>query len=94
MNINRIISNPLVKIIAIVLILYFGLFSNNHDNRSLRNRFSADNIKESVDEIAQQKDAIVRNLEQAKKLERSLRLETNEDIEDLTKEPNTNNNEQ
>lgn len=69
MNFNKIISNPLFKIVGIGLILYFGLFSNKYDNRSLRNRFSSDNIKKSVDEIAKQKEFIDKKLETAKKLE-------------------------
>lgn len=87
MNINKIVGNPLVKIIAIALILYFGLLSNDYDNRSLRNRFSAQNIKESINEFAQKKELIARNLEKVNNLEGGLQLKTNEDIDDLTKEP-------
>ena len=94
MKVNKVTGNPLVKIIAIVVILYFALFSNEHDNRSLRNRFSSENIKKSFETIAKRKEFISENLEKAKKLEASQlgnnQLENNQDNQDLTIKTNEN----
>ena len=49
-KIFALIQIPLVKIIAIIAILYFGLFSNKDNPNSLRNRFSQDRIEQNIKE--------------------------------------------
>lgn len=64
---NNLVGNPLFKIIGIGFILYYALFANKHDNRSLSRRYSVDNIKESVGKAVQQKKQIEHKISQAKK---------------------------
>ncbi len=69
MNITKLLKNPLIKITATIIILYFALFSNKSDPRSLANRLSSKKIKESISDASKQKDFIAKNLQKAKELQ-------------------------
>ena len=75
MKYGDLIRNPIFKIVGIGLILYFALFANKHDNRSLRKRYSADNIKKSIGRAVEQKKDIEQKLEKAKKIRSDLHNE-------------------
>ncbi|MBL6664810.1 MAG: hypothetical protein ISQ34_03100 [Rickettsiales bacterium] len=64
---HDLVRNPIFKIVGIGCILYFALFANKHDNRSLSKRYSVDNIKESVENAAKKKRDIARKVSEAKK---------------------------
>lgn len=66
--INNIIRNPLVKTIGIVLVLYFGLFTNKEDPGSLGNRMAPKKIKENVNEAWEQGKFIATNVKKAQEL--------------------------
>lgn len=71
---HKLVKNPLFKIAGIALILYFALFSNKHDNRSLGRRYSSENIKESIGEAARKKKEIDEKINAARKLKMDLNV--------------------
>jgi hypothetical protein len=75
MDPNKILKNPLIKITGIILILYFALFYNNHDSRSLNKRLSADNIKESLELAKKQQEFISNNIKEAQEAQNKLTTE-------------------
>lgn len=88
MKIIELLKNPIIKIIGISLILYFGLFADRKNPRSLGNRLSSENIKKNFNEAKEKGKFIAVNVKSAKKI-----LEQNGDqqktaetiVEDLTK---------
>lgn len=67
MLLNEILKNPLVKICAIMAILYFALFSNKENPESLRNRLSKDKIEKNLHEMSNKSKFIITNVGAAKK---------------------------
>lgn len=66
MKYQDIISNPLIKIIAMFAILYFALFHNKYGANTMKERYSKDNIKKSVSDIVDKKRQIQKKLNDAK----------------------------
>jgi hypothetical protein len=69
MKIFDLLRNPLVKIVGILTILYFALFSNTYNPNSLGNRFSKENLKKNFDAAQEQGKFIATNLKIARDLE-------------------------
>lgn len=65
------LRRPLIKIIGLALVLYFGLFADKQNPDSLGNRLSVDNIKQSLFEAQQKSAFIFSNIDQARKLKPS-----------------------
>jgi len=76
---HDLVKNPLFKIFGVAMILYFALFSNNSDNRSMGRRYSSENIKESFSEATRKKKEIERKLSEAKKLKAQLDMQNKQD---------------
>lgn len=68
MLVNEILKNPLVKIGAIAVILYFALFSNKENPDSLRNRLSKERIEKNLHEASSKSKFIITNVGAAKKI--------------------------
>jgi len=66
MNIFQLLQNPLVKIIGIAAVLYFGLLYKNDDPESLKTRLDPNRIKSEIDEAKQKGQFILTNLNDAK----------------------------
>lgn len=64
--IHNLLKNPLIKIVGILLVLYFGLFANKENPNSLGNRVTTDKIKENISEAWQKKQFITENITAAK----------------------------
>ncbi len=67
-TIMEVLRRPLVKIIGLMLVIYFGLFSNKKDPDSLGNRLSSQNIKESFGEIHEKSNFILANIDRARQM--------------------------
>jgi hypothetical protein len=67
MLINEILKNPIVKICAVFVILYFALFSNKENPDSLRNRLSKENIEKNLHDASNKSKFIISNVGAAKK---------------------------
>ncbi len=61
----RILENSLFKIIAIVAIIYFGLFANKQSPESLGNRLSTEKIKKNLGEAQEKSKFIITNVRAA-----------------------------
>lgn len=72
---HDLVTNPIFKLVGIGAILYFALFYNKHDNRSLSRRYSAQNIKESISEASKKKKEIEQKISRAKKLQEKAKIE-------------------
>ena len=59
-------KHPLIKIIGIALILYYGLLHNKEHPDSLGNRLSTDHIKNNISDASEKSAYIITNI---KKLE-------------------------
>lgn len=67
-TIMELLRRPLIKIIGLILVVYFGLFSNKEDPDSLGNRLSSQNIKERFGEIHEKSNFIIANIDKANKM--------------------------
>ncbi len=65
MKIFEILRNPIVKVVGIAAVLYFGLFSNKDNPESLGNRLSPDQIKKNLSEVQDKGRFIVTNVQMA-----------------------------
>lgn len=65
MKIFEILRNPIVKVVGIAAVLYFGLFSNKENPESLGNRLSPDQIKKNLSEVQDKGRFIVTNVQMA-----------------------------
>lgn len=61
----KLLENPLIKIIGIVVVLYFALFANKHNPQSLGNRLSAERIKKNLGDIEEKGKFIASNVRAA-----------------------------
>jgi hypothetical protein len=66
MNLQFFLKNPLIKIIGVVAIIYFGMFYDNDHPDSLGNRLSIDNVKKNINEVQQKVSDISQTIEIAK----------------------------
>lgn len=67
-TIMKLLRQPLIKIIAVFLILYFGLLSNKKDPDGLGNRLSSQNLKQDFQEVKEKSNFIITNIQRAKDL--------------------------
>lgn len=67
MLVNEILKNPIVKICAVFVILYFALFSNKENPNSLRNRLSKENLEKNLHDASNKSKFIISNVGAAKK---------------------------
>jgi hypothetical protein len=68
MKLFNLTRHPLVKWSGILAILYFALFSNKDNPRSLGNRMSSENIEKSLREAKEKSDYIIENVKIARSL--------------------------
>lgn len=66
MKIFQLLQNPLVKIIGVATVLYFGLLYKNDDPESLKVRLDPDRLKVEIDEVKNQGQFIMTNLNDSK----------------------------
>jgi hypothetical protein len=77
MNLQFFFKNPLIKIIGVVAIIYFGMFYDNDHPDSLGNRLSIDNIKKNMNEVQQKVSDISQTIEIAKQNNQQISAERN-----------------
>ena len=82
MLINQILKNPIVKICAVIVILYFGLFSNEENPNSLRNKLSKERIEKNLHDATNKSKFIVTNVGAARKFAQE-QEEKGKEIENL-----------
>jgi len=75
MNLQFFLKNPLIKIIGVVAIIYFGMFYDNDHPDSLRNRLSIDNVKKNINEVQQKVGDISQTIEIAKQNNQQISVE-------------------
>ena len=61
--IHKILQNPIIKIVGIMIILYFALFANKQEPNSLGNRLKPEVVKKDIKEIKQKSQFILLNLQ-------------------------------
>lgn len=66
MNIFRLLQNPLVKIIGVAAVLYFGLLYKNDSPESLSKRLDPDLLKSEIGEVKEKGQFILSNLNEAR----------------------------
>ena len=64
----NILRQPLVKLFAVILILYFGLFYDKTNPDSLGNRLAPERLRKDFNEVQEKTFFIVSNLKEAKEL--------------------------
>lgn len=67
MKIFDIAKNPIIRIIALAVILYLGLFSNKESPESLGNRLSKEALENDLNEVKKKSNFIFTNVVYAKK---------------------------
>ncbi len=68
-TILNLLRNPLVKILGLCAVFYFGLLANKKDPESLGNRLSKENINRNIDEVKYRGQYIMENIKNVKKVE-------------------------
>ncbi len=68
MKLFNLTKNRLIKTAGILAILYFALFSNKDNPRSLGNRLSSENISKGLKEAKEKSDYIIENVKMAQSL--------------------------
>lgn len=63
----KLLQNPLIKTIGIVLILYLALFKDKSNPSSLGNRLSVNNIKKNINEATDKGKFIVQKIDDVEK---------------------------
>jgi hypothetical protein len=64
----KMLRNPIIKIIGISVILYYGLFANKEKPGSLGNRFSSEQIKKDFSEVSEKTVFIATNVKLAREI--------------------------
>ena len=75
MDISNLLKHPLIKIIAILTIVYFGFFKDNKHPDSLANRLNIDNVKKNLGEVKDKISDISQNIEMAKNYKNKISAE-------------------
>lgn len=73
----KLLQNPFVKIIGIVIILYYALFADKNDPESLGNRFSGVQMERNVREIKHNSYNVLNGIAEGKKQEQQLKSQSN-----------------
>lgn len=64
----KLLRNPIIKIIGISLVLYYGLFANKEKPGSLGNRFSSEQIKKDFSQVREKTVFIASNVKLAREV--------------------------
>ncbi len=64
----ELLRKPLVKIIGLALVIYFGLFADKKNPDSLGNRLSSDRIKQNIDQAQEKGAFILSNIDKARQI--------------------------
>jgi hypothetical protein len=64
----KLLRNPIIKIIGISVILYYGLLANKEKPGSLGNRFSSEQIKKDFSEVREKTVFIAKNVKLAREI--------------------------
>ena len=86
MKVFELLRNPLIKYPGIILVIYFGLFSNKENPSSLGNRLSAESVKKNFNEMQEKGKFIATNIQAAKDLEAQRRQSASSNSEIIVKE--------
>lgn len=78
----KLINNPLFKISGVIIIIYFSLFRNNDNAKSLSKRVSISKIKENIFYIKNKADFIKENLNKSNGFDKKAK-NNNEPYQDL-----------
>lgn len=65
--VNKLLNNPIIKIIGVLTILYFALLHDKTNPESLGNRLSAERVKKNIHEIEEKGKFIATNISMARK---------------------------
>ncbi len=71
----KLLRNPIIKIIGISVILYYGLFANTEKPGSLGNRFSSEQIKKDFSEVREKTVFIAENVKLAREIAKETEVE-------------------
>jgi hypothetical protein len=71
----KLLRNPIIKIIGISVILYYGLFANKEKPGSLGNRFSSEQIKKDFSEVREKTVFIAENVKLAREIAKEKEIE-------------------
>ncbi len=88
-NIISFLQIPLVRIIGVIVVLYFGLFSNKEKPDSLGNRLSRDEIVKNFNEVKERTRFISTTIQSGGQNQVQIAKNSQLDIEDI--EPGTGN---
>jgi hypothetical protein len=69
---QKLIRNPIFRIVGIIVVLYYGLFYNKQQPDSLSKRFAPDQIKNNLTEISSKSIDILSNLKKVEDIKKSL----------------------
>ncbi len=69
---QKLIRNPIFRIVGVAVILYYGLFYNKSLPDSLGNRLAPDKIKDNLVEISSKSINIIANVKKADEIKKSL----------------------
>jgi hypothetical protein len=83
----KLLQNPLIKIIGVLVIIYFGLFANKKNPDSLGNRLSMKKVKEHFSDIGEKGKFIVTNVEAAREYAKTHEVKKNVQQEQKSPEP-------
>jgi hypothetical protein len=70
MKLINITQNRFIKIVGIILVIYFALFYNKTNPESLGNRLSPKNIKDGLNAAQEKSRFILTNINTAKQIEK------------------------
>lgn len=76
-TILTIINHPILRIIGIGAILYYGLFKNSSNPDSLRNRLAPAQVKSNLKDLSQHSVFILENVKKAKEIKKDNNTTTN-----------------
>lgn len=62
----KLLENPLIRVVGIMVVLYFALFSNKQNPQSLGNRLSSEKIKKHLSEVEEKGKFIATNVKAAR----------------------------
>ena len=69
---QKLIRNPLFRIIGVTVVLYYGLLHDNHHPDSLGNRLAPEKVKSNLSEMSSQSIYIIDNIKKAEEIKKAL----------------------
>ncbi len=82
---QKLIRNPIFRIVGAMLILYYGLLNNKNQPNSLANRLAPEKIMNNLSEASSKSIDIIDNLNKAEALKKSLNNPNEPQIKDAKK---------